>query len=165
MMVVDFLKDLISWPRPSVRPARPPTRLTEEEAVAIATKALGGGTGLAVLDVVVTNHGVDWRIGTPTLGDSDEVFIDDATGAVLRVKLYRHGTARPPTRLTEEEAIAIASKALGGETGLAVLDVVVTNHGVEWHIVTPTLGSREDVYIDDATGAVLRVESYRDGSS
>lgn len=159
MMVLDFLKDLISWPRPSVRPVRPQTQLTEEEALAVATKALGSETGLAVLDVVVTNRGVEWRIGTPVLGDSEEVFIDDATGAVLRVKLYRHGPARPPTQLTEEEAIAIASKALGGETVLAVLDVVVTTHGVEWHIVTPTLGSGKDVYVDDVTGAVLRVES------
>jgi hypothetical protein len=46
-----------------------------------------------------------------------------------------------------------------------VLDVVVTNHGVEWRIMTPTLGSSEHVYIDDATGTVLRVEPYRDGSS
>jgi hypothetical protein len=158
-MVLDFLKDLIGWPRPSVRPVRPQTRLTEEEALAVATKALGSETGLAVLDVVVTNRGVEWRIGTPVLGDSEEVFIDDATGGVLRVKLYRHGPARPPTQLTEEEAIAIASKALGGETVLAVLDVVVTTHGVEWHIVTPTLRSGKDVYIDDVTGAVLRVES------
>jgi hypothetical protein len=98
------------------------------------------------------------------LGDSEEVFIDDATGAVLRVRLYRHGPARPPTRLTEEEAIAIATKALGGDTVLAVLDVVVTNDGVQWHIVTPTLGSGTEVYIDDATGAVLRVEPYREKS-
>jgi hypothetical protein len=155
MRVIDFLKDLIGRSRPSVLPA---TRLTEKEAVAIASKALGGATGLAVLDVLVTSHGVEWRIGTPTLGDSEEVFVDDATGAVLRTKLYRHGPARPPTRLTEDEAIAIASKALGGETGLAVLDVVATRNGVEWHIVTPTLGSRRGAYIDDATGAVLRVE-------
>jgi uncharacterized membrane protein YkoI len=155
MMILDFLKDLIGWPRPSVRP---PTRLTVEEALAIAAKALGGETGLAVLDVVVANNGVEWRIGVPVLGDSEEVFIDDATGAVRRVKLYRHGPARPPTQLTEEEAITIASKELGGETVLAVLDVAVTNHGVEWHIVTPTPGNGKDVYIDDATGAVLRVE-------
>lgn len=161
MMVFEFLRDLIGWRRPSVRP---PTRLTEEEALAIASKALGGETRLVVFDVVATNHGIEWRIRTPVLGDSDEVFIDDATGAVLRVELYRHGPARPPTRLTEEEAIAIASKALGGETVLAVLDVAVTTHGVEWRIVTPTLGSGKDVYIDDATGAVLRVESYREGS-
>jgi hypothetical protein len=90
MRVVDFLKDLIGWPRPSVRP---PTRLTEEEAVAIASKALGGETGLALLDVVVTNHGVEWRIWTPTRGDSEEVYIDDATGAVLRVESYRDGSS------------------------------------------------------------------------
>ena len=93
MMVVDFLKDLIGWPRPSVSPVRPPTRLTEEQAVAIASKALGGETGLALLDVAVTNHGVEWRIGTATLGDSEEVFIDDATGAVLRVESYRDGSS------------------------------------------------------------------------
>jgi hypothetical protein len=161
VMVFEFLKDLIGWRRPSVRP---PTRLTEDEALAIASKALGGATGLVVFDVVATTHGVEWRIVTPVLGDSDEVFIDDATGAVLRVKLYRHGPPRPPTRLTEEEAIAIASNALGGEIVLAVLDVVATTHGVEWRIVTPTPGSGKDVFVDDATGAVLRVESYREGS-
>ena len=162
MMVLDFLKDLIGWSRPPVRPA---TRLTVEEALAIAAKALGGETGLAVLDVAVTNHGVEWRIGAPVLGDSEEVLVDDATGVVRSVKLYRHGPARPPTRLTEEEAIAIASKELGGEAILAVLDVAVTNHGVEWLIVTPTLGCGKVVHIDDATGAVLRVEPYRKESS
>jgi hypothetical protein len=131
------------------------------EHLAKAIAILGIKTGLAVLDVVVANNGVEWRIGVPVLGDSEEVFIDDATGAVRRVKLYRYGPARPPTQLTEEEAITIASKELGGETVLAVLavlDVAVTNHGVEWHIVTPTPGNGKDVYIDDATGAVLRVE-------
>jgi hypothetical protein len=138
--------------------------LTEEEVLAVAKKTLGAETGLAVFDVVVTSSGVEWHIGTPVLGDSEEVVIDDATGAVLRVKLYRHGPARPPTRLTEDEAIAIASKALGDKTVLAVLDVVVTNRGVAWHIVTPTPETGEDVYVDDATGAVRRVESDRAGS-
>jgi hypothetical protein len=165
MMIVDFLKGLIRWPRLSVRRVRPPTRLTDEEAVAIASKALGGQTELIVFAVFGTSHGIEWHVGTPTMGESEDVFIDDATGAVLRIKLFRHGPARPPTRLTEEEAIAVASKALGGDTVLAVLDVAATNHGVEWHIVNPALGSHDDVYVDDATGAVLRVESHRAGSA
>jgi uncharacterized membrane protein YkoI len=158
-MIIDSLRDLINWLRPSS--VRRQTRMTEQEALAIATKALGGQTGLAVFDVLVKQHGLEWCIGTPVLGDNEEVFIDDATGTVLRVKLHRHGPPRPRTRLTEEEAIAIASKALGGEMVLAVLGVIATAHGVEWFIVTPTLGNGQGVYIDDATGAVLRIESYR----
>lgn len=163
-MILDFLRGLTGRLGPSDRPIRPSTRLTEEEAIAIASKALGGESGLAPLDVVMTARGVEWRIGTPVMGDSEEVVIDDATGAVLRVELYRHGPARPSTRLTEEEAIAIASQALGCEKALTVLDVVATAHGIEWRIGTPAPGDSEEVSIDDVTGAVLRVEAHRKGS-
>jgi len=82
-MIPDWLKRLIGWP---VAPARPPCRMSEAQARAIASSALGGETALIVHDVVATEHGVEWRIGTATMGTGEVAHISDATGAVLRIE-------------------------------------------------------------------------------
>jgi hypothetical protein len=62
--------------------------------------------------------------------------------------------------MSEAQARAIASKALGGETALIVHDVIATDAGVEWRIGTATMGTGEVAHISDATGAVLRIEQW-----
>lgn len=83
MTILDQLKSLLGWPGRTVRPL---SRLTEDEARAIASKSLGGELSLVVHDVIVTERGVEWRIGTATMSSGEVVFIDDATGAVLRIE-------------------------------------------------------------------------------
>ena len=85
MTILDQLKSLIGWP---TRPVRPLSRLTEDEARAIASKALDGELSLMVHDVVVAEHGVEWRIGTATKSSGQIAFIEDATGTVLRVETW-----------------------------------------------------------------------------
>jgi len=84
-MILHWLKRLTGWP---MTPTRPPCRLSEAQARAIASHALGGETALFVHDVIVTEAGVEWRIGTATIGSGEIAHISDATGAVLRIEQW-----------------------------------------------------------------------------
>ena len=64
-------------------PARPPCRLTETEALQIARKELGGEMPLYVTKIAQTERGIEWQIGTATIGSGATISIDDATGAVI----------------------------------------------------------------------------------
>jgi hypothetical protein len=84
-MIPDWLKRLLGWP---VAPVRPPCRLSEAQARAIASSALGGETALIVHDVIATEDDVEWRIGTATMGTGEVAHISDATGTVLRIEQW-----------------------------------------------------------------------------
>jgi hypothetical protein len=74
------------------------------------------------------------------------------------------GIGRPPTRLSEAEALEIARTALRRDTSLFVRHVRRRADGpadgLEWAIGTATIGSGHTVRIDDATGAVLEVARW-----
>ena len=84
-MMAQWLKRALGWP---VTPARPPCRLSEAQARAIASRALRGETALITHDIVATDAGVEWRIGTATMGTGEVAHISDATGAVLRIERW-----------------------------------------------------------------------------
>ena len=84
-MMAQWLKRALGWP---VTPARPPCRLSEAQARAIASRALRGETALIVHDVIATDAGVEWRIGTATMGTGEAAHISDAAGAVLRIEQW-----------------------------------------------------------------------------
>jgi hypothetical protein len=72
---------------------------------------------------------------------------------------WRRG-GRPPTRLTAEEARAIANAAMTGEwSGFAgqmgVVQVERRDDTLLWHVRSTTIGSGVSATIDDATGALL----------
>jgi hypothetical protein len=64
-------------------PARPSCKLTETEALEIARNALGEATPLYVTTVARTERGIEWQIGTATIGSGATIRIDDATGTVV----------------------------------------------------------------------------------
>jgi hypothetical protein len=64
-------------------PTRPRCRLTETEALQIARNELGDATPLHVTRIARTERGIEWQIGTATIGSGATVSIDDATGAVI----------------------------------------------------------------------------------
>ena len=61
----------------------PTCRLSEAQAREIARTAVGRDTPLHVQGVVQTPAGIEWRIGTATVGSGVLVRIADATGEVL----------------------------------------------------------------------------------
>lgn len=80
MRLYSLLKRLV-YGRP---PTRPPCRLNEADAIAIATAAIGRA-GLQVFDVKEASDGPRWIIGTPTFGSGETVVVDDRTGIVIEV--------------------------------------------------------------------------------
>jgi hypothetical protein len=80
MRVFDLLRSLVGRP---VVPARPRCRLTEEEAIEIARQALERDTPLYVQDVVQTEKGVEWLIGTATIGSGVAIRLSDESGKVV----------------------------------------------------------------------------------
>lgn len=75
-------------------PAPPPCRLTEHEALDIARRAvvealphyagiLADKMPLHVSGIEQTQQGVEWLIGTPTIGSGISLRIDDATATVI----------------------------------------------------------------------------------
>jgi Peptidase propeptide and YPEB domain len=82
-MIYAFLKSIFAGA------GRPANRLSEAEALEIARKALPGDMPLFVKDVKRRSDGLadglEWVIGTATIGSGQAVHIDDATGAVLEV--------------------------------------------------------------------------------
>jgi hypothetical protein len=82
-MVYAFLKSIFG------KAGRPATRLSEAEALEIARKALRRDVSLFVKDVKRSTggpaDGIEWVIGTATIGSGQTVRVDDRTGAVLEV--------------------------------------------------------------------------------
>jgi hypothetical protein len=64
-------------------PPRPPCRLTEAQAREIARGAVGDAKPCYVRDVVQSDAGPEWLIGTATLGSGRTIRVSDATGEVL----------------------------------------------------------------------------------
>lgn len=62
--------------------ARPPTRLSDDEVLAIAATVLTTRT-YAVQDVSASGGGVVWTVGTRNRGVNEWVRVADATGAVI----------------------------------------------------------------------------------
>jgi hypothetical protein len=69
-------------------PTRPPSRLTEAQAVAIAREVVGSTNPLYVQDVVQTDTGIEWLIGTATVGRGVTIRISDASGKVLESRSW-----------------------------------------------------------------------------
>jgi hypothetical protein len=65
------------------KPARPACRLSEAEALEIARAATGAAKPCLVQDVRQTDTGIEWLIGTATIGSGVTIRISDATGEVL----------------------------------------------------------------------------------
>jgi hypothetical protein len=65
------------------KPARPACRLSEAEALEIARAATGVAKHCFVQDVRKTDTGIEWLIGTATIGSGVTIRISDATGEVL----------------------------------------------------------------------------------
>jgi hypothetical protein len=80
MTFMDLLRRLFG--RAPAR-ARPPCRLTEAQALDIARDAVAGASPLYVHDIVQTDAGVEWLIGTATVGSGTSIRISDANGEVL----------------------------------------------------------------------------------
>ena len=78
-MVMSLLRKLLG----KSAPTRPTCRLTETEALEIARHALGAATPLYVTRIARTERGIEWQIGTATIGSGVTISIDDATGAVI----------------------------------------------------------------------------------
>jgi hypothetical protein len=81
------LRDLF-FKRQEAASLRPATRLSEAQALAIASQALAGETALSVIEVVATASGVRWRIGMVNMGPTAQATIDDATGRVIEVRTW-----------------------------------------------------------------------------
>jgi hypothetical protein len=64
------------------KPARPACRLSEGQALEIARAAVGAQPCF-VQDVRQTDAGVEWLIGTTTIGSGVTIRVSDATGEVL----------------------------------------------------------------------------------
>jgi hypothetical protein len=65
------------------KPARPACRLSEHEALEIARAAVGAAQPCFVQNVRQTEAGVEWLIGTASIGSGVTIRISDATGEVL----------------------------------------------------------------------------------
>jgi hypothetical protein len=87
-MMYAFLKSMLGMADRSAS-SRPATRLNEAEALEIARKALQRDTPLFVNEVKRRTDGptdgIEWVIGTATVGSGQTVRIDDASGDVLEV--------------------------------------------------------------------------------
>ncbi|MGI4746360.1 MAG: hypothetical protein ACRYGI_06925 [Janthinobacterium lividum] len=69
-------------------PSRPPTRLTEPEALQIATGALTSsfvGQNLIVMKVYKKEDNVLWTLTTATVGSGLSITVNDATSEVMTV--------------------------------------------------------------------------------
>ena len=78
----------------------------------------------------------------------------------LRALFGRATVTRPPCRLTDAEALALAREALGGRMPLFVSGVSAAADGVVWTVGTATIGSGCWVSIDDATDTVLECRRW-----
>jgi hypothetical protein len=65
------------------RSARPACRLAENQALDIARAAVSAAQPCLVQDVQRTDAGIEWLIGTATIGSGVTFRISDATGEVL----------------------------------------------------------------------------------
>jgi hypothetical protein len=82
-MIASLLQRLFSHP-----PKRPACLLTETEALAIARTAVDTTMPLHVTRVAQTGAGIEWQIGTATVGSGWTVRIDDASGAVIECRRW-----------------------------------------------------------------------------
>jgi hypothetical protein len=64
------------------QPARPACRLSEDQALEIARAAIGAKPCF-VQEVRQTEAGIEWLIGTATIGIGVTIRVSDATGEVL----------------------------------------------------------------------------------
>jgi hypothetical protein len=80
MRVFDLLRSLVGRP---AAPPRPRCRLTEGEAIEIARQALDRDTPLYVQDIVQTEKGVEWLIGTATIGSGVAIRLSDESGNIV----------------------------------------------------------------------------------
>jgi hypothetical protein len=62
---------------------RPPCRLTEAQELEFARGVVGDAKPCYVRGVVQSDAGVEWLIGTATLGSGMTIRVSDATGEVL----------------------------------------------------------------------------------
>ena len=78
-----MLRDL--WRRllGGMQAARPACRLTEDQALEIARAAVSATQPCFVQDRPATDAGIEWLIGTATIGSGVTIRISDATGEVL----------------------------------------------------------------------------------
>jgi hypothetical protein len=87
-MMFAFFKSILGMPDRSAS-SRPETRLREAEALEIARNALQRDVPLFVSAVKRradgAADGIEWVIGTATVGSGQTVRVDDASGAVLEV--------------------------------------------------------------------------------
>jgi hypothetical protein len=67
------------------RPAAPTStsRMTDAEALELAHRATDGKLPLYVISVLPGRQGLEWQIGTTTIGSGVLIRIDDATGAII----------------------------------------------------------------------------------
>jgi|GEM_PF-2027410 hypothetical protein len=79
-MIMSFWRTLFAR---RAAPERPDCRLTEMQALELARRAVTGTRPLHVTEVVRTERGVEWRIGTGSVGSGVTLRIDDATGEIL----------------------------------------------------------------------------------
>jgi hypothetical protein len=80
MRIFDLLRSLVG--RPAALP-RPTCRLTEGEVIEIARQALERDMPLYVQDVVQTEKGVEWLIGTAAIGSGVAIRVSDESGKVI----------------------------------------------------------------------------------
>ncbi len=74
--------------RPRAAVAAPVCRLSEAEALQIATSKIGEGQMLVVRRVMRVGDRTEWHVGTGTIGRGKIVRIDDATGDVIGAEVW-----------------------------------------------------------------------------
>jgi hypothetical protein len=84
-MVSTFWKFLF---RPRAAVTAPVCRLSEAEALQIATSKIGDGKTLVVRNVMRVDGRTEWQVGTATVGRGTIVRIDDATGDVIETEVW-----------------------------------------------------------------------------
>jgi hypothetical protein len=77
-------------------------------------------------------------------------------------RLLGRSTRSSPTRLSSDEAIAVARRAAAGDPqceNLVLAKVETRSGNATWIISSATVGNMLEVAIDDATGKVLEMKN------
>jgi hypothetical protein len=76
-------------------------------------------------------------------------------------RLFGRNSQKPPVcRLTNAQALEIASSSVSSDTPLHVFRIEQTSDGIEWQIGTMTIGSGLSIRVDDRTGTIIECRPW-----
>jgi uncharacterized membrane protein YkoI len=134
-------------------------RISAARAAAIALQRVPGGT-VVDIDPGMENGQAVWEVLVRRPDNTGlEIYLDAATGAVLRQEresLPREALGPRPA-VTVQQAIATATGAVPGGRVTAI-DLDTENGRVVWDVDVAGPGGRKAITIDAATGRILEQE-------